>query len=467
MKVFGMQGRPEFMILRNMGMHRAVENNSGKYFTEDRMRPIVHTAGNLTQVVAPGASNKARYSFVLSTSAGSNDTILGAVAPDFPQFGPTNFFYQPLVANDGLMFPNFDNNKTATVISIIESPAGTFTVLFEMDQIGVVNGALTAGSYVDGTPIIISSSAHPSGSNMPAGRVRGVLEDSWVLQNVWTTHEIDGDAQTTRTWLTEESNGQRIDGYRYLGQAFAEFLQMAKIDDAIWDGPGQINPLLAATTPAGTNQNVNYKTEGMLQYARRKGTILQYPIGLLTPMWFDQVDDIVVQNYGPKYFMSCNSAAFQREIDWSLADYFKRTNINFVQAEAEKSLFPAIPGSGKSVKVGFQYMELNNRVYCFHNFYRFDDPRYLGAPGYFGRNFSFISPIGTKPDPRNENNMIPYIGFYYKAKGGYSRLDEVNLRLGATNGQHTQDADKNTMTFKSQIGAAHVGGENMVIAEGV
>jgi hypothetical protein len=289
-----------------------------------------------------------------------------------------------------------------------------------------------------------------------------------VLQNVWTNTEIDGDAQTDRTWITEDSAGQQIDGYRYLGQSYAEFRHMSGIDDALWDGPGSINPLLAATSPAGTNQNVVYKTEGILPYARRKGTVGNYPIGLLTPMHFDQIDDVLVQNYAPKYNMGCNSSAFQREIDWSMADYFKNTQINYVTKEAEVALFPELAGqSGKAVKVGFKYMELNNRTYCFNTFYRFDDPRSVGAPGYFGKHFAFFCPIGTKPDPKNGDNKIPYFGFYYKSKGGYSRLDEVNTLFGATNGQHTQDADKNSMTFKSQIGAAHVGGENMFIMEGI
>lgn len=464
MMPLGLQGLPQYQILRNLGLTKAVTQNHGKYFYQDRMQPILHCAGALSTVVAPSAGVSAQYSFVLNTTTGNNDLILGAVSPDFPQFGTTNYYYQPAIIGMKLQMPNFDNNVQVRIYDITGEGTTTVTVFVRVDP---TNTALTTASYVAGTPLPVVGNAYAAGDDMPDGMSMGVLADTWTMQNIWNTYEIDGDQLTNRIWISKTSNGKDVSGYRLLNQWLLDYRHARDIDDALWNGSGNNNPLAVAT---GTrNQNVIYNTEGVLTYADRAGTNLNYPIGMFNPMFFDQIDSILVKNYAPKYFMGCCDANFKREFTWSLTDLLKFTEINHVIAEAESALFPELGGEGgKSVKISFQYLESpSGYVYCMNTFYRFNDPNGLGAAGQNGNNFAFFCPIGNKPDPKSPGNKVPYFGMYYKAMDGYNRLGEVNARYGATNGTHTLSADKNVMSYKSHIGAVHVGGINMVTARGI
>ncbi len=459
--LYGNQALPQHQILRNLGMSDAVTQNHGMYFMQDRMRPILHTAGNLTEITPPSVGVNATYSFVLDTTTGNDDLILGAMAPDFPQFGATSFYYQPAIVGMGIMFPNFDDNETGLIYQITGEGTNTVTVFVRMDK---TNTGLTVGSYVQGTPINISSNAYPAGDEMPKGFSIGTLQDVWTLQNCWNAYDIDGDALTNALWITVMSDGKDIGGYRTLNQQLLDFRHSQDIDDALWDGPGQNVPLLASTMVG--NQNVTYRTEGQLPYARRTGTEIDYPIGGLSPLFVDQIDGILCQNNAPKFIMGVCDNSFKNEFTNVMRDYLLHTQVNFVTAEAEEALFPMLDESGKRVTVNFQYLEKNNRTYCMNTLYRFNDPNGLGAPGYYGKNFCYLTPIGTKPDPKNGANKIPYFGMKYKSMGGYNRLGEVGTLLGATNGQHTQSKDQNKFWYKSQIGADHVGGINMVIMTG-
>jgi hypothetical protein len=458
-KAYGNYGLPQYQILRNLGFTKAVSQNHGKYFYLDRPNQLLHTAGPLTQVTAPAPGVCAVYSFVLSTVPGTNDLILGAVAPQFPQYPSTPYYYQPVIEGYCLRMPAFDNGLTGTVIGISGVGTNTVTITFRLD---VPNVGLTPASYVAGTPIIIQSNAHATGTDMPEGETVGVLEDFWFTQNIWNSMKIDGDMLTNKLWTTKTSDGKTISGYRAINQYQLDYKHARHIDEALWWGPGNNNPLYL-------DPNYNslvYKTEGIIPYAQRTGSTVYYPIGGFNPLFFDQIDGILAQNYAGKYFMICCDNKFSNEFTNALVDYFKFTNIDYVTSQAERDLFN-MGQTGKGVKVDFQYFEKNNRVYCKNEFFQFNDPTGMGAPGYEGNNFAFICPIGTKPDPKSPGNKIPYFGMYYKAMDGYSRLGEVVYIPGATNGQHYQSKDQNLLGYKSQIAAVHVGGNNMIIVRGV
>ena len=363
------------------------------------------------------------------------------------------------------MFPTVENNITGTIVAKnTTSVAGDGAADIDI-RLDLTDGtALVLASFPQGTPIIITGSAYAAGDSMPEGIMQGVSEDSWTLQNIWTSFRIDGDALTNAIWIEKTSRGKTVGGYRALGMQLLDFRHAASIDDALWDGPGQNNPLLAST--AVGNQNVTYKTEGVIPYTRRVGNELSYPVGLLNPMFLDQIDSIAAQNYGPKYFMMACSSAFKREVTWAWADYFKHTNVNFITAEAEQAVFKEMDETGKRVKIDFSWIEVNNRAFGFNTFFRFDDPNYVGADGYYGKNFAFMCPIGSKPDPKTPGNRINYFGVNYKAKDNYNRMDEVNARFGATNGTHTLSEDSNILSYKSHCGAEHCGGINMAVIEG-
>lgn len=458
-KIYGAQGLPQYQILKNLGMTKPVTQNHGMYFMEDRIRPVLNVAAPLTTIVAPSAGVSAQYSFVLDTTSGSNDLILGAVAPNFPQWGSSNYYYQPAIIGMCLVMPNFDNNATGTIYNITGEGTNTVTIFFRVDQ---TNTGLTNASYTQGTILIIESNVHAAGSDIPQAVTIGTLQDTWTMQNIWNTMKIDGDMLTNGLWTTKDSMGNAISGYRAMNQQVLDFNHALDIDNALWEGPGQNNPMRNDTA----YQSMEYKTEGVLPYARRTGSQINYPVGAFNPLFFDQIDSILVQNYAPKYFMICNDNNFSNEFTNSMKDYFQFTQIDYVTKQAEDDLF-SLGESGKAVKVDFQYLEKNNRVYCKNTFFRFNDPKGRGAQGYNGNNFAFFCPIGTKPDPKSPGNQIPYFGMYYKAMDGYSRLGEVGTLMGATNGQHTQSKDQNSLFYKSQIGAVHVGGINMVTARGI
>jgi hypothetical protein len=459
---YGNQALPQHQILRNLGMANPVTQNHGKYFMQDRMRPILHAAGPLTTVTAAAPGVAAQYSFVLDVTAGSDDLILGAQAPDFPQFGSTAFYYQPAIVGMNLMMPSFDNYNTAKIYAITGEGTATVTIFMRVNKI---NTALTNASYVQGTAINISGNAYPAGDEMPKGFSVGTLSDVWTLQNVWNAFDIDGDALTNALWITVMSDGKDIGGYRAMNQYLLDFRHSQDIDDVLFDGPG-LNVPLDPSLMVG-NQNVDYFTEGQIPYARRTGNAIPYPIGALSPLFVDQIDGILCQNNAPKFIMGLCDNSFKNEFTNVMKDYLQFTEINYITQEAEAALFPELDENGKSVKVNFQYLEKNNRTYCMNTLYRFNDPNGLGAAGYYGKNFCYLTPIGTKPDPKNGNNKIPYFGFNYKSYGGYNRMGEVGTLMGALNGQHTQSKDQNKFFYKSQIGAMHVGGMNMVLMNGL
>lgn len=458
-KIYGAQGLPQYQILKNLGMTKAVTQNHGTYYMQDRMRAVLNVAGPLTTVTAASPGVSAQYSFVLDTTAGSNDLILGALAPNFPQWGSTPYYYQPAIIGQCLVMPNFDNNVTGTIYNITGEGTSTVTIFFRVDP---PNVALTNASYTQGTILITESNVHAAGSDIPKPMTVGSLQDYWYSQNIWNTMAIDGDMLTNQLWITKDSMGKEISGYRAMNQEVLDFMHALDIDNALWEGPGNNNPMLIDAAYSA----IDYKTEGVLPYAKRTGTEINYPIGLFNPLFFDQIDSILVQNYAPKYFMICNDNNFSNEFTNAMKEYFQFTQIDYVTQQAESDLFQ-LGESGKAVKVDFQYLEKNNRVYCKNTFFRFNDPQGRGAQGYNGNNFAFFCPIGTKPDPKSPGNKIPYFGMYYKAMDGYSRLGETGTLMGATNGQHTQSKDQNTLWYKSQIASVHVGGINMVTATGV
>ena len=54
------------------------------------------------------------------------------------------------------------------------------------------------------------------------------------------------------------------------------------------------------------------------------------------------------------------------------------------------------------------------------------------------------------------------MGMTYRALGNYSRKAEVFTLLGAGPGQKIQSADRNKLNMRSDIGAEHCGGNQMM-----
>lgn len=458
--IYGNYGLPELQIRKNMGFSKPVAQNHGTYFYADRPANVLHTAGPLSTVVAPAPGVSGVYSFVLDTTAGNNDLILGAVAPEFPQYPSGSYYYQPAVVGQGLSMPSFDSNVTGTITAISGTGTNTVTITFRVD---LPNVALTTASYIQGTTIVPNSNAYAAGSEVPAGQMMTFLKDGWVTQFIQNSFEIDGEALTTQLWVETDSFGNKIANIRTPNMWQLDFSHARAIDQALWWGPGQLNPL---QLDAASN-SVVYKTEGTIPYTDRMGTQLNYPVGNLSPLLFDQIDSILVKNYTGKYYRLVCDNNFSNEFTNTMMDYFKFTQIDYVTKQAEADLFKNGSQTGKYAKVDFTYLEKNNRVYCKNVMFQFNDPTFKGAPGQDGTNFAWLGPVGETSDPKSPGNRIPYLGMYYKALGGYSRMGEVNARYGATNGQHQLGVDKNIITYKSQIASVQVGGQNMINIRGV
>lgn len=453
--VKGSQGLPFFQKLRNMSMAEAHARNTGEYHEEDWLHPILHTAGNMSTVSAPAG----QYSFVLSSTNGTNDYVLGALAPNFPAFGSTPYYYAPVNIGDRIQLPTFDDNQRATVYNITGLGTNTVTVFIRLDD---VTYAPNLTSYVDGTEVIIDGSAFAAGTDQPEGIVNGTIRDFWFMQITKTNFNIDGDMDTNELWLKSFSDGKDISGYRAMGQRDLEYRHARKIDAILlWESGSFNNPLLLDSTV----NNVVRISEGLIPYAKRKGNALNYTIGTFNPLTFDAIDSILEAESAPEYINALCDAKFDNEKDNALKNYFQETQINYVVEQAKADLF--MGDTGIEAAVGFKYLKKGNRTYCFNRMWQFSDPHGHGATGYDGKNFAVFYPISSKPDPKNPGNKIPYMGMYYKALNGYSRLGEFVNITGASNGMHTTSKDLNQFGMKSQVAAVHVGGNQMVTMSGI
>lgn len=446
----GSQGLPYFQMLRNLGMVVGAGRNTGYQFEQNYIQPtLIVGSGGLTTIDAATGL----YSFVLETTAGSNEFLQGNQA--FPYQASPSVYGNPAQIQQRLAFPGVNNTYMATVYNVTGTPTNTVTVF-----IRITNGTLLSFSTAavpQGTELWITGDAWAPGTRQPTGRVLKPLLDQWYMQILKSNMDIDGELATDNLWVEKFSNGDSAETWTMIGMGERDYLHARKLDAALlFEKPStnmNAQPLLTSE-PEQT-------TEGLRSYIIRQGGKFNVPVGGFTISTFNDLEKYFDQQMpGANYYCMANGISIDQNKDAVLKGYLNFNMQDYAVKAAEDELFGGNPGNAAAV--GFRYFKSGYTVFCQSRLPQLNDPKGAGLPGYGYQNESYIFPIGKKKDADTQEDL-PFFGMKYKSKGGYSRLAEVVNIMGATNGQHQTDLDVNAMGLKTEMGATHCAGNAMAI----
>lgn len=442
----GNQGVNYFTLLEMLGYDRAVASNKTKQYEEDWIHQSITLGSTIT---ATGNPNE--YSFTLSVTAPNIDYLEQNVTTPYN----TNAQYVfPVKINDRLMLPGGNMEATLQVTNkVISGTTCTITAI----HTNPTQGPFTAANMVAGTEIVVSTNAYSEGSDQDSSQVNKPLIDYAYTQIIKTTWKITGSQLTQQIWIkTYSDSSGNIVGYRTIGQKNTEYEHALAIDQALLWGTLTEVSLVDSTT----NEPIQ-STEGLIPYARRKGQNIPYMPGTFNVPLFDNMNKLLDQQGAPIWMAFLMGISLSDEKDNVFKDYFANTsNQSYIRDLATADLFGNNPGI--TAKVGFNYFEKGGRRYCFTTMPQFNMPKLQGAPGYRAQNLGIMYPLGTKPDKNNSDNRLPYMGMIHREMAGYSRKAEVFHIDGAGPGSKVTSLDQNKLCMRSDIGAEHCGGNQMI-----
>ena len=453
-RALGKQGANWFPLLDTLGMTEAVAQDIQQFFEEDYIHQTVHVGagGILSYNAGTGV-----MTFLLDTTNGSNDFLAGSSTTPYPG---TPIYYNPVKQYDILAFPSGSDPILFSVTSI----SGTYpTVTIHCTQIDLTQ-TFTSGNYPQSTEISIITNAFPEGTDQPVGQVNKPLIDYNRVQIVKSNAIWTGTQATNQAWVTQYSDDSgAILGYYVVGSKNAEYELGLAMDTALLFGRVTTTSIIDATS----NEPVK-STEGHITRARRKGNVINYTSGAFSMGLFDTADAILEKQWASEYMFQGSGITLDNEKDNVLKSYFQFTDVNYVQPQAEASLFGFAQSMGSSMEgaraiVNFRYLQKGLRTYCFTRMPQFSNPKTMGITGMTTPALGLIAPIGTKPDAKDPSNRLPYFGMIYKQLGGYSRKTEVWQLSGAAPGQKVLSTDLNKLCFRSHIGASAVGSNTNIL----
>lgn len=445
-KVRGDQGMNYFTLLEMLGYDRAVASNKTRQYEEDWIHQSI-TLG--TDMVATGNPNE--YEFTLSTVSPNIDYLEQNVTSPY---NTADQYVFPVKINDRIPLPGGNMEATLQVTNkVIAGNTCTITAI----HTNPTSAPFTLANMVAGTTLIISTNSHSEGSDQDGGQVNKPLIDYAYTQIIKTTWKITGSQLTQQVWIkTYSDSSGAIVGYRTIGQRNTEYEHALAIDQALLWGT------LTEVSLVDSNTSEPYQsTEGLIPYARRKGQNLPYIPGTFNVPLFDNMNKLLDQQGAPLWMAFGMGISLSDEKDNVFKDYFANTsNQDYIRSLATRDLFGNKPGI--TAEVGFNYFEKGGRRYCFTTFPQFNMPKLQGASGYNAQNLGIMWPLGTKTDKNNPDNRIPYMGMIHREMAGYSRKAEVFHIDGAGPGLKVTSRDQNKLCMRSDIGAEHCGGNQMI-----
>lgn len=440
-RIRGNQGLNFFQLLENLGYSRPVTQRKSKQYEEDWIHNTIHLGGSMSN---PSTNV---YTFTLSTSSPNIDYLEQNVTSPYSSADQYVF---PVQIGDIITLPTNNAKLQVTNVSISGS-----TCTVTATHANPTTGPFTYTDYSAGTELIITGNAFSEGSDQPDGKVNKPIIDYSYTQIIKTTFKWTGSQAVSQPWFTEYSDGKGITAYYIVGQNNAEYEHALSIDSALLFGELTETSIIGA----GTNEPI-YTTEGLDPYIKRKGHNIPYTPGTFSVGQFDYIDKVLEQEFAPENMAVLSGTDFDNEKDNVLKAYFQNNAMDHYYEKMATDLFAG--NEGLAMMVNFKYLKKGYRNYCFTRMPQFNMAKTWGAAGYKTPALSLFFPLATKVDRNNPNNRLPYMGMIYRQLGNYSRKAEVWNLMGAGPGQKVFSKDVNQLNMRSDLGAEHVGGNQMI-----
>lgn len=448
-RIFEDQGLSTFRNMRSLGMVIPVSQDTRQTFSEEKIHQTIHVgSGGISTVSAPAGT----YTFLLSVTAGSNDFLASSGSSPYT----STTYYNPVKANDRIMFQGTADRVLATVTSV----SGTYPTVTVAITITDLSQTFSAAAYPAGTELSIISNAWGEGTSQPNGLVTKPYIDYEYAQIIKTSFDITGTQMTNQLWFKQYSDSSgNIIGYRTVGQKNAEYEHELAMGGALLFERPSTNAAFVggAVEPSKT-------TEGYITYWKRRGLTINYAAGSFGISMFDLIDAQADKNFGPTYYQFGMGRDLYNEKDNSLKQYFQNTMQAYEDPQTVADLFGNNTGLAQTVR--FTRFCKGRRTYLFTPIEEFNNPTITDIPGYNTPGLGFVVPIGKKRDTKS-GNQLPYMGMGYKNLGTYSRLAEVWTVNGAGEGVKVISEDVAKLNHRSHIMACHVGGNQAVVLERV
>lgn len=421
----GDQGLGYMLLLKSLGFTDTTAQTTFTHTEDDWIHQTFHSLNN---VGAPGVGNP----------------ILITLDPQ--DLDANNAFYPRLW--DTVMFPNEDTGQITNInLAIPGAPVLTITP-----------NSLTANfpAVAAGDELIITSSAFSEGSGQPVGIVDRVYNYEGYTQIIKETLGATGTEMTNQKWFDVFSDGTGAKYYYLVGQENTEYRLMLKQDGALLFQQPTTNTMV---DPA-TNRQLK-TTEGLFPYIRRLGNIQAYTPGVTNLVTlFDTVSRTFDRESAGRYIGALAGINLEQQVENDLATYLHNTNVIFAQKEMAENMFGG--DEGLAVSVAFNSIEKGGRIFNFRKMGIFSHAKLYGATGYSGPDYGVLMPMTKKKDKKTSKDT-PSFGVRYKAFGNYNRMYEVWNQNGAGPGTKVIPEDLYNYFLRSDIGAQHMGGNQMVL----
>ena len=448
---YGKQGLTFFGFIESLGYSRPVKQNKTTQYEEDWIHQTIHVGvGGITTVDAPNGI----YSFLLSVAGGTNDLLAGSIIAPYPTSATNPLSYIcPVQAWDQLLFP--ENGATASVTSVVQTGTSTtFTVTIKLSDTAY---GITVGTYTAGYELVITGNAFSEGSDQNDGSSSKPLIDYNYTQIIKRAFRWTGTQATNEPWFSEYEGGPNLgNGYFLKGQMDCDYELQLAISTHFWTQRITTNPTVDATTGEPI-----YTTEGLIPYVERLGTPIPYVSGAFSVGTFDYADNLLERQFAPHYVSWMVGTLLDHQIENTLKAYFQFTNISYVMPQMEADLFTG--DKDLAMQVGFNCLvKSGGRKHCFTRAMEFNHPKLLGATNYTYNQLAVCFPLAKQRDKKDDSVELPYMGMIYKELGGYSRKAEVWTIAGAAPGTKITSLDLNKLCMRSNVGAEHCGGNQML-----
>ena len=447
-RIFGDQGLSTFRNMRALGMTYNVAADTRTTYSENKIHQTIHVgSGGISTVSAPAGT----YTFVLSVASGTNDFLASTGTSPYS----SSTYYNPVKANDRIMFQGTSDRVIATVTSV----SGTYPTVTVAITLADLTQTFTPASYPAGTELSIFTNAWAEGTDQPDGLVNQPYIDYEYAQIIKTSFQLTGTQMVNQTWFDQYSDGDQIIGYRTIGQRNAEYEHELAMSYALMFERPTTN-----STFVGGSIEPSKTTEGYITYWKRRGLTLNYASGSFGISMFDLIDAQADKNFGPTYYQFGMGRDLYNEKDNSLKQYFQNTMQAYEDPQTVADLFGNNKGAAQTVR--FTLFTKGRRTYCFTPVEEFNNPTVTDIAGYNTPGLGFVVPIGTQRDSKS-GLKLPYMGVGYRALGGYNRMAEVWAVNGAGNGLKVITQDISKLNHRSHIMACHVGGNQAIVLERV
>lgn len=429
---YGDQGVGYFRMLDSMGFKLPTAQETFEHDEEDWKHETFH---ELTGIAAPGPGNNASIT----------------LSPQDVNAATGNAYYPRLF--ETVMFPN---EVTGQIIAIDDTTVPTAPVLtIRPNEVTDDIGAVAAGQE-----LIIISDAWAEGSDQPDGAVAGVIHYDNDVQIIKEKMTVTGTEMTNQKWITKMSdpNNKNIYAYHIKGQEDMEYRMQLKIDGAMLFQKRTTN---TGMTDPTVNRNI-LTTEGCVPYIRRTGNILPYTPSTFSVQKFNEVGKIMDKNHTKPNICWLNGINLQYEIEDTLVDYLKDTNVNFAMESLTNEVYGG--NRGLAVSVNFSAIKKGNYNMMLKKMPIFSHAKLYGASGYDHAGMGIVMPVGKKKDKKTMEDL-PTFGMRYKKLGPYSRFMETFEISGAGTGKFVQERDEANFNQRCHIGAHHMAGNQMLLMD--